>query len=267
VSVRIDQLTPVVAELIMDRPEALNALSTDQARAIAATCAELLGRDPLPSVVLLTSAVPKAFCVGADLKERGRFSDEEMAAQRPVLQDAFGAVLNLPMPTIAAVEGYALGGGCELALSCDLIVASESAVFGLPEVGLGLVPGGGGTQLLPRRIGWNAAAELIFTGRQVPAPEAYRLRLADRLVAAGTARAAAIEIADEIAAKSPIALRAAKQALRRGFDVDLPSGLSIENQSWEEAAFSPDRQEGIAAFNERRRPAWPSAADADGREE
>ena len=244
----------------MDRPEALNALSTDQARAIAKACAELLSADPLPSVVLLTSAVPKAFCVGADLKERGRFGDEEIAAQRPVLQDAFGAVLNLPMPTIAVVEGYALGGGCELALSCDLIVAAESAVFGLPEVGLGLVPGGGGTQLLPRRIGWNAAAELIFTGRQVPAEEAYRLGLADRLVPAGSARTAAQQMADEIAAKSPIALRAAKQALRRGFDVDLPSGLSIENSSWEEAAFSPDRKEGIAAFNERRRPVWPSAA-------
>jgi len=260
VSVRIDRPAAAVAELIMDRPEALNALSTDQARALAAACAELLSADPPPSVVLLTSAVPKAFCVGADLKERGRFGEAEMAAQRPVLQDAFGAVLNLPMPTVAAVEGYALGGGCELALSCDLIVAAENAVFGLPEVGLGLVPGGGGTQLLPRRVGWNAAAELIFTGRQVPAEEAYRLGLADRLVAAGSARAAGLEIANEIAAKSPIALRAAKRALRRGFDVDLPSGLSIENSSWEEAAFSPDRKEGIAAFNERRRPVWPSAA-------
>jgi enoyl-CoA hydratase/carnithine racemase len=177
------------------------------------------------------------------------------------MQDAFGAVLDLPMPTIAAVDGYALGGGCELALSCDLIVASERAVFGLPEVGLGLIPGGGGTQLLPRRIGLNAAADLIFTGRRLEASEAFRLGVADRLVPADAARAAALEIAAEIAAKSPVALRAAKRAVRRGFDVDLVSGLVIESQSWEEAAFSADRKEGIAAFNDRRPAAWPSAAE------
>jgi enoyl-CoA hydratase/carnithine racemase len=259
VSVRIDRPIASVAELIMDRPEALNALSTEQARAIALACAELAG-DPALVVVVLSSAVPKAFCVGADLKERGRFSDDEFRAQRPIMQDAFGAVLDLPIPTIAAVDGYALGGGCELALSCDLIVASERAVFGLPEVGLGLVPGGGGTQLLPRRIGMNAAADLIFTGRHVDATEAFRLGLADRLVPAEEARTAALELAAEIASKSPVAVRAAKLALRRGFDVDLVSGLVIENQSWEEAAFSADRKEGIAAFNERRGAVWPSAA-------
>jgi enoyl-CoA hydratase/carnithine racemase len=252
--------------LIMDRPEALNALSTEQARAIASACAELAG-DPALVVVVLRSAVPKAFCVGADLKERGRFSEDELRAQRPILQDAFGGVLELPIPTIAAVEGYALGGGCELALSCDLIVASERAVFGLPEVGLGLIPGGGGTQLLPRRIGLNAAADLIFTGRQVDAAGAFRIGLADRLVPADTARTAALELAATIAAKSPVALRAAKRALRRGFDVDLGSGLVIENQSWEEAAYSPDRIEGIAAFNERRPAVWPSANTARERSE
>jgi enoyl-CoA hydratase/carnithine racemase len=257
-SVRIDRPSTSVAELIMDRPEAMNALSTEQARAIALACAELAD-DPALVVVVLTSAVPKAFCVGADLKERARFSEDELRAQRPVLQDAFGAVLDLPIPTIAAVDGYALGGGCELALSCDLIVASERAVFGLPEVGLGLIPGGGGTQLLPRRIGLNGAADLIFTGRHIDAWEALRLGLADRLVAADAARTAALELAAEIAAKSPVALRAAKRALRRGFDVDLVSGLVIENQSWEEAAFSADRKEGIAAFTERRQPVWPSA--------
>ena len=244
----------------------MNALSTEQARAIALACAELAD-DPTLVVVVLSSAVPKAFCVGADLKERGRFSDDDLRAQRPVMQDAFGAVLDLPIPTIAAVEGYALGGGCELALSCDLIVASERAVFGLPEVGLGLIPGGGGTQLLPRRIGLNAAADLIFTGRQVEASEAFRLGLADRLVPAAEARTAALEVAADIAAKSPVGLRAAKQALRRGFDVDLGSGLVIENQSWEEAAFSADRKEGIAAFNERRPAAWPSANSGHERSE
>ena len=178
------------------------------------------------------------------------------------MEDAFGAIRILPMPVIAAVEGYALGGGCELALSCDLIVASETSVFGLPEVGLGLIPGGGGTQLLPRRIGWNRAADLIFTGRQVGAEEALRIGLVDRLVAAGTARETALQLATDIAAHSPVSLRAAKLALRQGFDVDLPSGLLIENEGWQHAAFSPDRREGIAAFVAGREPRWPSAHGA-----
>jgi hypothetical protein len=152
---------------------------------------------------------------------------------------------------IAAVEGFALGGGCELALCCDLIIASASAVFALPEVGLGLIPGGGGTQLLPRRIGLNSAADLVFTGRKVAADEALRMGLVDRLVPERGARSCAYELADEIAVKSPISLRAAKRALRKGLDVDLASGLEIESRSWEEAAFSADRVEGIEAFNLR----------------
>jgi enoyl-CoA hydratase/carnithine racemase len=244
--------------MILDRPEALNAISTDLARQLAEACEQVLEDDAL-SAVLLTSSVVKAFCVGADLKERAGFSDHDLRRQRPIIEDAFGAVRNLPIPIIAAVEGYALGGGCELALSCDLIVASENAVFGLPEVGLGLIPGGGGTQLLPRRVGWNRAADLIFTGRSIDANEAFRLGIADRLVAAGSARETALHLAVEVAANSPLSLRAAKLAMRRGFDVDLPSGLLIENEGWEHAAYSADRREGIAAFLDRREPRWPSA--------
>jgi enoyl-CoA hydratase/carnithine racemase len=261
VSVRVERLAPLVAEVILDRPEALNAISTASARQIADACTDLLADDRL-SAVILTSAVAKAFCVGADLKERASLSDHDLRRQRPVMEDAFGAIRILPMPVIAAVEGYALGGGCELALSCDLIVASETSVFGLPEVGLGLIPGGGGTQLLPRRIGWNRAADLIFTGRQVGAEEALRIGLVDRLVTAGTARETALQLATDIAAHSPVSLRAAKLALRQGFDVDLPSGLLIENEGWEHAAFSPDRREGIAAFVAGREPRWPSAHGA-----
>ena len=151
-----------------------------------------------------------------------------------------------------------MGGGCELALSGDLIIASASAVFGLPEVALGLIPGEGGTQLLPRRMGLNRAADLLLTGRRVPAEEAVRIGLADRLVPEGAARRSALELAEEIATKSPISLRAAKRALRQGLDVDLATGLEIESRAWEEAAFSADRFEGIEAFNQRRAPHWPS---------
>ena len=257
-SVRVERPAPLVAELTLDRPEALNAISTDVARQLAVACEEILEDDALTAVIM-TSSIAKAFSVGADLKERAAFSDHDLRRQRPIIEDAFGAVRNMPIPTIAAVEGYALGGGCELALSCDLIVASQTAVFGLPEVGLGLIPGGGGTQLLPRRVGWNRAADLIFTGRRIDGNEAFRIGIADRLVPAGTAREMALQLAVDVAANSPVSLRAAKLALRRGFDVDLPSGLLIENESWEHAAYSEDRREGIAAFVGRRKPRWPSA--------
>jgi len=258
VSVRVERPAPLVAELTLDRPEALNAISTDVARQLAVACEEILEDDALTAVIM-TSSIAKAFSVGADLKERAAFSDHDLRRQRPIIEDAFGAVRNMPIPTIAAVEGYALGGGCELALSCDLIVASQTAVFGLPEVGLGLIPGGGGTQLLPRRVGWNRAADLIFTGRRIDGNDAFRIGIADRLVPAGTAREMALQLAVDVAANSPVSLRAAKLALRRGFDVDLPSGLLIENESWEHAAYSEDRREGIAAFVGRRKPRWPSA--------
>lgn len=260
-TVRLEWPAPGLAELVMDRPEALNAVSTEQARALAAACAELVG-DETVRVVVLASALDRAFCVGADLKERAGFSDDELAAHRPVSRAAYAGMLELPVPTVAAVEGYALGGGCELALACDLIVASESAVFGLPEVGVGLVPGGGGTQLLPRRIGSNRAADLLFTARRVDADEAMRLGLVDRLVPTGTARAAARELATQIAANSPVALRQAKWALRQGVDLDLPSALLVEDQAWRRAAFSADRVEGIAAFNARRAPRWPGPSAA-----
>ena len=241
----------------MNRPEAMNALSTDQVRRLGAAAGQLAADDQV-SVVIISSALHKAFCVGADLKERRGFNNDDLRRQRPVFQEAFGALRALPVPVIAVVEGFALGGGCELALCCDLIIASATAVFGLPEVGLGLIPGEGGTQLLPRRIGLNRAADLLLTGRRVGAEEALRIGLADRLVAEGAARTQAIELADDIATRSPISLRAVKRALRQGLDVDLASGLEIESGAWEEAAFSADRVEGIEAFNMHRAPHWPS---------
>ncbi len=160
-----------VCEIILDRPEALNAIDTAMATRLAQACAELASESD-SRVVVLSAAGDRAFCVGADLKERNRLSDAGLLAQREVFRAAFAGVLALPQPVIAAVHGYALGGGCELALCCDLIVADETAVFGLPETTVGLVPGGGGTQLAQRRLGPGRAADLIFTGRQVTADEA-----------------------------------------------------------------------------------------------
>jgi enoyl-CoA hydratase/carnithine racemase len=253
VSVRRDGF---VAELVLDRPEALNALSTAMAQEIATATSELAADRSL-RVVVVSSASEKAFCVGADLKERNSFRDDDLAAQRAVFRAAFGGVLSLPMPTVAAVHGFALGGGFELALSCDLIVGDETAVVGLPEVTVGVIPGGGGTQLLARRAGAGRAADLVFTGRRVDVEEALAMGLVDRRVATGQDRAAAVELASTIAANSPVGVRNAKRALRAAWDLDLAAGLEVEDGCWRATAFSGDRREGVAAFNEKRRPDWP----------
>ncbi|MEF9906005.1 enoyl-CoA hydratase/isomerase family protein [Streptomyces sp. P9-A2] len=245
-----------VAELVLDRPQAMNAVSTAMARSLAGACAAL-GRDPAVRVVVLTSSHERAFCVGADLKERNSFSDADLVRQRPVARGAYTGVLELPVPTVAAVHGFALGGGFELALSCDVIVADRTAVVGLPEVSVGVIPGGGGTQLLPRRVGAARAAELIFTARRVEAAEARELGLVDELVETGRDREEALVLAARIAANSPVGLRAAKRALRLGQGLDLPAGLEVEDAAWRSVAFSGDRAEGVAAFNEKRRPNWP----------
>ena len=245
-----------VVELALDRPEAMNAVSTQMALDLAGACARL-SADQGVRVVVITSTNPKAFCVGADLKERGSFTDADLVRQRPVARAAYSGVLNLPMPTIAVVEGFALGGGLEIALSCDLIIAGSAAVVGLPEVSVGVIPGGGGTQLLTRRIGWSRAAGMIFTARRMSATEAAGLGLVDEVLEAGAARGRGLELAKQIATNSPVGLRQAKRAMRLGGDVDLATGLEVEDGCWRATAFSGDRAEGVAAFNEKRSPEWP----------
>ncbi|MGP4112501.1 enoyl-CoA hydratase/isomerase family protein [Streptomyces sp. 4N509B] len=250
-----------VAELVLDRHRAMNALSTELAGHLADACAAL-SADPAVRAVVLTSTHPRAFCVGADLKERNAVDDAELARQRTLLRAAFNGVLELPMPVVAAVHGFALGGGYELALSCDLIVADATAVVGLPEVSVGVIPGGGGTVLLPRRVGAARAAELIFTARRVEAAEALDLGLVDRVTEPGEDRAEALELAARVAANSPLGLRAAKRALRTGFGLGVEEALEVEDAAWRTVAFSPDRVEGVAAFAEKRPPRWPVSPPA-----
>ena len=245
-----------VVEIVLDRPEALNAVSTAMATAISEVTARVAA-DPEVRCVVLRSSQDRAFCVGADLKERNAFTDADLVQQRPVARAAYRGVLDLPVPAIAAVEGYALGGGYELALSCDLIIAGSTATVGLPEVSVGVIPGGGGTQLLTRRMGWSGAASLVFTARRLPASEALALGGVDEVVPAGTARERALELARAVAANSPVGLRQAKRAMRLGADVDLAAGLEVEDACWRATAFSGDRAEGVAAFVERRAPRWP----------
>lgn len=245
-----------VVELALDRPVAMNAISTDFAREITATTAALAA-DPTVRAVVVTSTHEKAFCVGADLKERNSFTDAQMMDHRLVSKLAYRGVLDLPVPAVAAVEGYALGGGMEIALSCDLIVAGEGATFALPEVAVGVIPGGGGTQLLTRRIGWSRAASVIFTARRFPAAQAHELGFVEEVVTGGSARERALGLATQIAANSPVAVRNAKKAMRLGMGTDLAAGLEIEDGCWRATAFSGDRAEGVAAFVDKRAPRWP----------
>jgi enoyl-CoA hydratase/carnithine racemase len=263
---RLRREDPAIAEVMLDRPAAMNALNTAILLDLTSLFAAL-GADPAVRVVVLSGKGMRAFCVGADLKERAAMSDEQIMAQRPAFRAAFGALLALPQPAIAAVHGYALGGGCELALSCDVIVADPTAVLGLPEASVGLVPGCGGTQLLARRVGPGRAAELIFSGRKVGAEEAAAIGLADLLVPEGQSRAGSLDLARRIAANSPVAVRAAKQALRNGAGLSLAAALDVEDAAWRTAAASADRREGIAAFAGKRQPVWPSdqaAREAEG---
>src|SRR3954468_9730667 len=245
-----------VVHVVLDRPEALNAISTALATELGDAFTDLAADDALRAVVL-SSATARAFCVGADLKERNGYSDAQLRAQRVVCRRMASALLAVPVPVVAAVAGYALGGGLELALLGDLIVADTTAVVGLPEVSVGVIPGLGGTQLLPRRIGVARAAELVYTARRLGAEEAGALGVVDRVVPEGAGRATATDVAGTIARNSPVAVRNAKRAIRLGTGVDLAAALEVEDGAWRATAFSADRAEGVRAFTEKRPPRWP----------
>jgi enoyl-CoA hydratase/carnithine racemase len=175
---------------------------------------------------------------------------------RILMRALFESLRAVPQPTIASVFGFALGGGFELALSCDLIVASDDTTFGLPETRVGIVPGGGATQLLARRIGVARAKELIFSGRRIGAEEARAIGLAQRVVPRAGLAETTMAFATEICANSPVAVREAKGAVDRGLEVPLQQGIELEDVAWRRAVASQDRAEGIAAFNEKRDPRW-----------
>jgi enoyl-CoA hydratase len=241
-----------VATLTLNRPEAMNAINTQMARDIAEACQTVTNDDIW--VVILAAAGDRAFSVGADLKERQHMSVDEWRAQRPTILRAFRSLAAIERPMIAAVDGYALGGGCELALACDFIVAGERAEFALPEAKVGIIPGGGGTQLLPRRIGAAMAKELIFTGRRIDASEALRVGLVNRVVPSEQLMPAVQGVAQEILGVSPVSARQVKRAVDRGAGVDLWTGWALEEEAYVTCLYSEDRLEGMAAFHEKRPP-------------
>jgi enoyl-CoA hydratase/carnithine racemase len=198
----------------------------------------------------------RAFCVGADLKERNALDDAGWMRNRVLMRAMFDSLRAVPQPTVASVFGFALGGGFELALSCDLIVASDDATFGLPETRVGIVPGGGATQLLARRIGVARAKEMIFTGRRIGSEEGRDIGLVQRVAPRAGLAETTMAFATEICANSPVGVREAKGAIDRGLEVPLQQGIELEDAAWRRAVASEDRREGIAAFNEKRDPRW-----------
>jgi enoyl-CoA hydratase len=248
VEVEIDEGIAVVT---MNRPQALNAFNSEQLDLLAAAF-HALGQDRAVRVVILTGAGDRAFAAGADIKEMVDLSPAEGVAFGRKGQALASAVERLPQPVIAAVNGYAFGGGCELAIACDIRLAAENARFAQPEVSLGIPPGWGGTQRLPRLIGPGLAAEMIYTGRQVHAEEAQRIGLVNAVYPLDQLMAAARAMAAQIARNSPVAVRAAKNLIGLVVAGDQAAGLAAEIAGFGAAFASPDRSEGMRAFVEKR---------------
>jgi enoyl-CoA hydratase/carnithine racemase len=204
--------------------------------------------------VVITGKGDKAFCAGADLKERATMSQEDVHAFHQALRDSFRGIETAAQVFVAAVNGAALGGGLELALACDLRVAVEGAEMGLPEVALGIIPGGGGTQRLPRAIGVARAKDLVLTARRVGAAEALAMGLVSRVAAPGRLLEEALELAGKAAANAPVSLRQAKRAIDGGFHLPLEEALAFENRMYQDCLKTKDRVEALRAFAEKRKP-------------
>jgi len=255
VKLDLDTGTAGLAVVTLNRPGALNAMNTLMIKELLSLFREQAYNEQLRAMVI-TGAGGRAFSTGGDLKERNGMSDEQWRHQHHLIEDTFESLWSFPVPTIAAVEGFAYAGGCELALGTDFIVASENAEFAIKEISRGIMPGGGGMHRLPRRIGLPRASELIYTGRAIKADKACEWGLVNHVVPAGQALKIALEIANEIAANAPMAVRAAKVALNRGMDCDSRTAYALDIASYNTLIGSEDRLEGIAAFNEKRKPVW-----------
>lgn len=242
-----------VALVTIDRPDALNALSFDILDSIA-DALERLDRDPACRAVVITGAGTRAFAAGADIKELVTQTPESLRAGGRF--DAWDRIAAVGLPVIAAVRGFALGGGCELALSCDMIIAGDDATFGQPEIRIGVMPGAGGTQRLTRAIGQARAMELILTGRSISAADAERAGMVTRVVPTDSTLDAAMELAARIAALPPLAVRAAKKAVRGASETPLSVGLATERQAFFDLFATADQSEGMAAFIAKRVPVW-----------
>ena len=246
-----DEHTMVVR---MHRPAASNALNTQMGRDLV-RCFEAIALDPGGArCIVLTGSGEKAFCAGGDLKERRGMSDEAWTRQHVVFERMVRALLDCPVPVIGAVNGAAYGGGCEIAACCDFLYAAETARFALTEVTLGIMPGGGGTQTLPRAVGERRAKELILTGAPFSAAQALQWGLVNAVFPMAELLPRALATAAVVARNAPVAVRQAKQSIHRGLQMSLGDGLAFEIEAYNRLVSTEDRHEGVLAFNEKRAP-------------
>ncbi|HEY0698210.1 MAG TPA: enoyl-CoA hydratase-related protein [Micromonospora sp.] len=240
-----------IGTIRLDRPK-MNALNSQVQEELRAAAAEVSADPEVCAVVVYGGE--KVFAAGADIKEMAEMSYVDMAQRAAALSSAFDAIARIPKPVVAAITGYALGGGCELALACDWRVAAEDAKLGQPEIKLGVIPGAGGTQRLARLVGPARAKDLVMSGRMVDAQEALRIGLVDRVVPTAEVYSAAVELVRQYVGGPAQALRAAKLAVDGGLEMDLASGLAWESQLFAALFATDDRREGMAAFVEKRKP-------------
>ena len=253
-TIKVSEPAPGVAVVAFNRPEVANALSTLMGEELLIAWNELAARGDLRCVVLTGEG--RHFQAGADLKERNGMTDEAWAAQHKVFEAMVRAQLSVPVPIIAAVNGAAMGGGCEMTLACDFAYASETARFGLPEVGLGIMPGLGGTQLLRRCTGERRAIELLTTGRPFSAAQALEYGVVNAVTAPEALMDTVLAVAAEIAAKAPLSVRALKHVVREAHSLDLAAAMEMELSAYNRLFKTADRREGVASFNEKRTPAF-----------
>lgn len=247
-----------VATITLKRPP-MNALSVQVQSELRSAAQEVSADSSVRAVIIYGG--PKVFAAGADVKEMADWGYTEAVDRSRALQDAFTAIALIPKPTVAAITGFALGGGCELALCCDYRIAGDNAKLGQPEILLGIIPGAGGTQRLTRLVGPAKAKDLIFTGRFVGAEEAERIGLVDRVVPPDEVYAEAVQWASQFASGAPYALRAAKEAIDHGLEVDLAAGLEIERAAFTGLFATQDRSTGMRSFIDN----GPGKAEFEGR--
>ena len=241
--------------ITLNRPESMNSLSRELLAALNKLVTEI-SVDKSIRVVVITGAGEKAFCSGADLKERATMTPLEVKQYIQMIRNTFTMVENLPQPVIAAVNGFAFGGGTELALASDIRIAASNATMGLTETSLGIIPGAGGTQRLVRLIGKGKAKEMVFTAHRAKAEEALAIGLVNQIAPEGGLIDAALAMAEKIKKNAPIALEMAKYAINYGSEVDLGTGLAIESNCYAVTIPTKDRIEGLTAFREKRAPVY-----------
>ena len=244
-----------IAIITINRPDALNALNAETIDEIL-QCLEDIAKDDNVRAVILTGAGPKAFCAGADIKAMKGMTALDARKLSQMGYKLCKAIENLEKPVIAAINGYALGGGLEVAMACDLRIASEKARMGQTEINIGLIPGWGGTQRLPRLVGKTLAKEMVFTGKMIDAQTAYQRGLVNKVVPPEQLMDAAKEMAKELANKAPVALKLSKMLINYGLETDLDTALVLEREAFGVVASTEDLQEGVSAFLEKRKPVF-----------